>query len=145
MCLKEGYKKMKKILILMIFIIIIFICIIVNKTPVDNNTFEDNITVEKPTEEKLPNIIGKYKMKSDIPTTALTYIFSTDKVICMNDVSSEGTYTIENNIIYITYYKTLSPENVPLDFIRESETLTIESENVLVRNDGIKLYKIKGK
>ena len=136
---------MKKFIILVLFILIIFICIIANNTPIDNNTFENNTSVEIPVEEKVPNIIGKYKMKSDIPTTALTYIFSTDKVICMNDVSSEGTYTIENNIIYITYYKTLSPENVPLDFIRESETLTIESENVLVRNDGIKLYKIKGK
>ena len=136
---------MKKILILMIFIIIIIICIIVNKTLVDNNTFEDNIIVENPTEEKIPNVIGKYQMKSDIPTTALTYIFSTDKVICMQEVSSEGTYTIENSVIHITYYQTLTPENVPLDFIKEPETLTIESKNVLVRNDGIKLYKIKGK
>ena len=135
---------MKKFLIFILFIIIILICIIANNTSVSNNTIENNTPVENPVEEKVPNIIGKYQMKSDIPTTALTYIFSADKVLCMNDLTSEGTYTIENNIINITYHKTLSPESVPMDFVIDPETLTIENENILVRKDGVKLYKIKG-
>jgi len=116
-----------------------------NDTPVSNNIAENNISVKNSVEEKVPKILGTYTIKSNRPTTAFTYIFSIDKVIYKNDGYNEGTYTINNDNIYITYNKTLSPDdNTPMDFIRKPETLTIENENILVSENGTKFYKTKG-
>ena len=116
-----------------------------NNTSVSNNIYENDIYVKNSVEEKVPKILGTYTIKSNRPTIAFTYIFSTDKVIYKNDGYNEGTYTINNDNIYITYNKTLSPDdNTPMDFIRKPETLTIENENILVSENGTKFYKTKG-
>lgn len=141
---------MKKTIIIVVFITSFLIYIIVNNMHIGSNTVENNIiknntAVKIPIEEKAQNILGTYTIKCDEPTIAFTFIFTVDMVIYKNDGYNEGTYSINNNKIYITYNKTLSPvDHTPMDFIRASETLIIENENTLVSENGTKFYRIKG-
>ena len=103
---------------------------------------ENNITENNIEDAKQYKILGTYEAKRPEGTEAFVYVFSENSVIFASDAWDEGTYMIDGDKIKINYTVTHSPvDNSPMDYVRNPEELTIENENILVKNDGTKFYK----
>ena len=139
----------KKYYIYIILIIIILVALIMvwilkkdNNFNTNNEINENNITENNIEDAKQYKILGTYDAKRPEGTEAFVYVFSENSVIFASDAWDEGTYMIDGDKIKINYTVTHSPvDNSPMDYVRNPEELTIENENILVKNDGTKFYK----
>lgn len=139
-------KKYYIYIILIIIILVALIMVWILKKDYNFNTNneinENNITENNIEDAKQYKILGTYEAKRPEGTEAFVYVFSEDSVIFASDAWDEGTYMIDGDKIKINYTVTHSPvDNSPMDYVRNPEELTIENENILVKNDGTKFYK----
>lgn len=154
--------KKKYYVIIIIIILLVFTMLFLlgrNNDSNKNNEVKENIASKSEENLNVNNIeednngdrlqykiLGTYNAKRPEGTEAFVYVFSENSVIFASDAYSDGTYTIEGDKIKITYSVTHSPvDNSPMDFVRDSEELTIEDENTLVNSEGTKFYKTSEK
>ena len=150
--------KKKYYVIIIIIILLVFTMLFLlgrNNDSNKNNEVKENIASKSEENLNVNNIeednngdrlqykiLGTYNAKRPEGTEAFVYVFSENSVIFASDAYSDGTYTIEGDKIKITYSVTHSPvDNSPMDFVRDSEELTIEDENTLVNSERTKFYK----